>query len=331
MRDHPTAVLRAFQRIAECGSFTRAAHELEVTASALSQTLRQLEARLGVRLLHRTTRRVGLTEAGRDFLARINPALTAIDDAMESAQQYAARPSGTLRLTTAKAAMIEAVIPAFLEVYPEITLDVHVDNALTDLIAGGFDAGIRIGERLERDMVAMPLTGPMRSRVAASPSYLARHGTPQHPHDLQQHNCIRQRFASNGATYRWEFAERGRWFEIDTEGNLIANESQLSIAAARAGLGLVHLPEPILLDDLNAGHLVSVLDDWLPPYDGLYLYYPSRFHVPPKLRVFIDFVRDYLSEHIHPSPQGAHDDPDPTLADRRRADAGAERVLPARR
>lgn len=327
MREHPTAVLRAFQRIAEYGSFTRAATELGVTASALSQTLRQLEQRLGVRLLHRTTRQVGLTEAGREFLERITPALSAIDDAMESAQQYAARPSGTLRLTTAQSALLEQVIPAFLETHPEITLDVHVDNALTDLIAGGFDAGIRIGERLERDMVAMPLTGPMRSRVVGSPDYFARHGRPSHPQQLQAHNCIRRRFSSNGNVYRWEFAEQGRWFEIETRGNLIATDSTMVVNAACAGLGLAHMPEPILRDALNAGRLVSVLDTWLPPYDGLYLYYPSRFQVPPKLRVFIDFVRCYLHTHPNASLQGTADAPESSPLPGHRTAADPERVF----
>lgn len=291
MSEHPTASLRAFRLIAEHGSFTRAAADLEVTPSALSQTLRQLEKQLGVRLLHRTTRRVGLTEAGRDFLERIAPALTAIDGAIESARQHGDRPAGTLRLTTSQLSLLGSVIPEFLRAYPEITLDVHIDNALTDLIGEGFDAGIRLGERLERDMVAVPLTGPMRSRVVGSPAYFQQHGRPQHPRELQQHNCVRYRFVTSNAIYRWEFAEKGRWFEIDIGGNLIVNENALALAAVRDGIALAHLPETLLTADLTDGRLQSVLDDWLPPYDGLYLYYPSRYQVPPKLRVFIDFLR----------------------------------------
>lgn len=296
MNTHPAATLRAFRRIAEHGSFTRAAAELEVTPSALSQTLRQLERDLGVRLLHRTTRRVGLTEAGREFLERIGPALGAIDDAIEAARQHGGRPAGTLRLTTAQMSLLGTAIPAFLRAYPDITLDVHVDNALTDLIAGGYDAGIRLGERLERDMVAVPLTGPMRSLVVGTPAYFERHGRPRHPRQLQQHNCVRYRFITSGAIYRWEFAEKGRWFEIDIGGNLIVNENALALAAVRDGIALAHLPETLVADEVAAGTLESVLDAWLPPYDGLYLYYPSRYQVPPKLRVFIDFLRERLNE-----------------------------------
>lgn len=302
MSDHPAAALHAFRLIAERGSFTRAAAELEVSPSALSQTLRQLERRLGVRLLHRTTRRVGLTEAGSDFLQRIGPALVAIDSAIEAARQHGERPTGTLRLTTAQMSMLTAVVPAFLRAYPEITLDIRVDNALTDLIAEGFDAGIRLGERLERDMVAVPLSGPMRSRVVGSPGYFREHGVPAHPRELQVHNCVRYRFVSSGAIYHWEFAEDGRWFEIDVGGNLIANENALALAAARDGVALAHLPETLLGDDLASGRLVAILDDWLPPYDGLYLYYPSRFQVPPKLRVFIDFLRRHLGREALLTP-----------------------------
>lgn len=296
MADHPTATLRAFRLIAEYGSFTRAAAELEVTPSALSQTLRQLEHNLGVRLLHRTTRRVGLTEAGCDFLERIGPALSAIDGAIEAARQYGERPAGTLRLTTAHMSTLATVIPAFMRAYPEITLDIRVDNALTDLIGEGFDAGIRLGERLERDMVALPLTGPMRSCVVGSPAYFAEHDRPRHPRELTAHNCVRYRFATSGAIYRWEFAEKGRWFEIDVGGNLIVNENALALAAVRDGIALAHLPESLLRAELDDSRLESVLDAWLPPYDGLYIYYPSRYQVPPKLRVFIDFLRHHLGQ-----------------------------------
>ncbi|HET7674404.1 MAG TPA: LysR family transcriptional regulator [Gammaproteobacteria bacterium] len=294
MRDDPTSTLRSFLLIARHGSFTRAAAELDVTASALSQTLRQLEQHLGVRLLARTTRRVGLTEAGREFLARITPALSVLDDAMEGARQHGDRPAGTLRLTAAPVLMLQQVIPDFLNAYPDITLDIRTESRLVDLISEGFDAGIRLGERLEKDMVAVPLGGPMRSVVVGAPDYFAQHGTPKHPRELQAHNCVRYRFSSDGATYRWEFAERGRWFEIGVGGNLIVNDNALMLATARAGVALAHLPESLAADDIAAGRLRSVLDTWLPPYDGWYLYYPSRFQVPPKLRVFIDFLRTRL-------------------------------------
>ena len=302
MRDDHTTALRAFHTIARYGSFTRAAAEMEVTASALSQTLRQLEQRLGVRLLQRTTRKVGLTEAGQQFLARITPALAEIDGAVEALRQHGDRPAGTLRITVPRSFFDELLAPHltdFIRTWPEVKLDVIVDNALTDLVAEGIDVGIRLGERLARDVVAIPLGGPLRSVVVGSPAYFARHGRPQHPRELQQHACMRFRYASSGAIYRWEFAhksgaQRGRWFEIDVDGPLTANEPSLAIRAAQDGLLLVHALEPIVREHIAAGLLETVLDSWLPPYDGLYLYYPSRQQVPPKLRVFIDFLRERL-------------------------------------
>lgn len=290
--------LRAFVLIARHGSFTRAGKELGVTASALSQSMAQFERQLGVRLLARTTRRVGLTEAGRDFLARIAPALETIDCAIEDARQHGARPAGTLRITSATGSILAPLIPDFLAAYPEITLDINVDTTLSDLVAQGFDAGIRLGERLEKDMVAIPLGGPFRSVVVGAPAYFQRHGKPKHPGDLAQHNCVRFRFA-HGGIYHWEFAhptgpKRGRWFEIDVGGNLVVNDNVLALAAARGGAALAHLLLPLAQADLRAGRLESVLDRWLPPYDGLYLYYPSRYQVPPKLRVFIDFLKNRL-------------------------------------
>ncbi|MBN8734884.1 MAG: LysR family transcriptional regulator [Xanthomonadales bacterium] len=295
MPQHHSPALRAFVSIAHHGSFTRAARELDVTASALSQMLAQFERQLGVRLLQRTTRRVGLTEAGREFLVRIAPAMTVIDDAVESARQHGERPAGNLRITVAMGTLLAPVLAEFLAAYPQITLEVSVNTALTDLVAQGFDAGIRLGERLEKDMIAIPLGGPMRSAVVGSPAYFARHGKPKHPRELSQHDCIRFRFASGGL-YHWEFAhpsgkERGRWFEIEVSGNLIVNDNALATGAARDGAGLTHLPVTAVQADIDAGRLESVLERWLPPYDGLYLYYPCRYQMPPKLRVFVDFLK----------------------------------------
>lgn len=298
MPPHHSPALRAFVAIARHSSFTRAAQELDVTASALSQMLAQFERQLGVRLLARTTRRVGLTEAGREFLARITPALDTINDAVEAARQHGERPAGNLRITVAMGAVLAPVLAGFLAAYPEITLEVNVSTALADLVAQGFDAGIRLGERLEKDMIAVPLGGPMRSLVVGSPGYFARRGKPKHPRELPRHQCIRLRFASGGI-YHWEFAhpagaERGHWFEIEVLGGLIVNDNALAMQAARDGAGLAHLPLYVLRAELEAGRLESVLDRWLPPYDGLYLYYPSRYQIPPKLRVFIDFLRQHL-------------------------------------
>jgi len=304
MRIDPSPALRAFRTIAAHGSFTRAAEELEVSPSALSQTMRALETRLGVRLLQRTTRSVGLTEAGRDLLARVAPALGEIDNAIEQMQKLSGRPAGTLRITVppvAITALIEPYLADFLRAYPDIRVDIRMESALTDVIADGLDAGIRLSEMIQQDMVALPLGGPQRSLVVASPAYLQANGTPKHPRDLPQHNCIRFRFTHNGPPYRWEFAhpsgpQRGRWFETDVDGNLVCNDSGLMMQAVLDGVGLAHVMQHQAREHLDRGRVVSVLDKWLPPYDGFYLYYPSRFQVPPKLRVFADFLRERLAK-----------------------------------
>lgn len=306
MRDEHAAALRAFRLIARHGSFTRAAAELEVTPSALSQTLKQLEASVGVRLLHRTTRQVGLTEAGTDFLARITPALNEIDAAMEALRQHGERPAGTLRVTMPQNLLdwlIGPVLVEFLRTYPDVKLEVLCDSRLVDLVAEGFDVGIRLGERLARDVVAVPLGDKVRAVVIGSPAYFAKHGRPQHPRELEQHACVRYRYVGSGAIYRWEFAHRsgasrGQWFDMDVDGPITTNEPAIGIHAALEGLALMHAVEPMVRKSIAAGHLETVLDPWLPPFDGFYLYYPSRFQVPPKLRVFIDFLRERLANQL---------------------------------
>jgi DNA-binding transcriptional LysR family regulator len=300
--------LRAFRAIAEHGSFTRAAAALDVTASALSQTLQQLETQLGTRLLQRTTRRVGLTEAGSDLLKRIAPALTELDRAMDETRQYGDRARGTLRLTVpfiVSQWMIEPMLAEFMARWPDVRLDIHVDNSLTDLVAESFDAGIRLGERVERGMVAVPISGPMRSVVIASPAYFERHGRPENPKDLQSHNCIKFRLPSSGAIYRWEFAyrsgvQKGSWYEIAIDGSLTVNDFSLALRAAEDGIGITYLLDMNVRPLIDAGRLECVLEPWLPPFEGLYLYYPSRFQVPPKLRVFIDFVREWSTRTAAP-------------------------------
>jgi DNA-binding transcriptional LysR family regulator len=299
MRDHDA--LRAFRAVAEYGSFTRAAAALDVTASALSQTLQQLEQRLGTRLLQRTTRKVGLTEAGGELLQRIAPALNELDTAMDAIRQHGDRPRGTLRLTVpgvVARVVIEPLLGEFMARWPDVKLDICVEDRLSDLVAEGFDAGIRLGERLQRDMVAMPIGGPLRAVVVGSPAYFQRHGRPKDPEALQQHACVKYRMASSGAIFRWEFAHRsgtqkGRWYEIAVDGNLTVNDVSLALRAAQDGIGLTCLLEPTARAAIDAGLLECVLEPWLPPFDGFHLYYPSRFQVPPKLRVFIDFVREW--------------------------------------
>jgi|SRR5579885_461050 DNA-binding transcriptional LysR family regulator len=290
--------LVAFARVAHHGSFTRAAAELGVSPSALSQNLRTLEARMGVRLLNRTTRRVALTEHGARFLQRVLPGLELIGAAFDDMDEAREQVSGTLRVTLPRIAVAMLLAPAlgeFARAYPQLTLDLSVDDALTDLVAGGFDCGIRLGERLARDVIAVRISEEQRLAVVSSPDYFRRYPPPRTPQDLQVHNCARMRFVSSGTIYRWEFtAPQGGELEIDVNGGLISNDVDLILAWARQGLGLACLFEQQVRDDLKSGGLVRVLEDWCPPFPGFYLYYPSRAHLPLKLRVFIDFLQARL-------------------------------------
>jgi DNA-binding transcriptional LysR family regulator len=295
MRYDSNLALQAFAKVACFGSFTRAAAELEVTPSALSQTLRQLETQLGVRLLNRTTRKVSLTEAGEGFLARIAPALAAIDAAIDDVRQQQGKPTGTLRLTMARSAyqfQFAPLLNQFMSNYPHIHLDLDVANGLVDIVEQGFAAGIRLGEALQRDMVAVPISPPQRFVVVGAPDYLARHGLPKHPTELQQHACLRIRYVTSGAVHRWEFEQGDKRMEVAVEGPLTANDSTATLQGALAGLGLAYVLEAQAAEHLAAGQLQSVLDDWLAPADRYYLYYSSRAQLPPKLRVLIDFLRE---------------------------------------
>ncbi|MGO4304699.1 LysR family transcriptional regulator [Cupriavidus sp. RAF12] len=287
--------LVAFACVARMGTFTAAAGALAVSPSAVSQTIRHLEDRLGVRLLQRTTRRVGLTEAGAALLARVEPALAEIHAATDDVRQQRDMPVGTLRLTSSHSAVVIALRPIltdFMRAYPSICVDLVTDDRFIDLIAEGFDAGLRLGEALQQDMVAIPVTGPMRMTVAASPDYLARHGTPQTPHELHDHACLQYRFGPTGTVYRWEFARNGgRTFTVDTRPALIANDKSMLHQAALAGLGLIYEFPHHIQAALASGELVPVLEAWTPSFAGFYLYYPSRALMPPKLRVFVDFLK----------------------------------------
>lgn len=290
--------LLAFARVAAHGNFRRAAAELGVSPSALSQTIRGLETRLGVRLLLRTTRSVTPTEAGDTLLGRILPALTTIDAAVDDLRQQRERPAGVLRITVPQSivtALLEPHLPDFFAAYPDVQLDLRVDAAHNDLVGEGLDAGIRLGEKVQQDMIALPLGGPQRSAVVGSPAYLQRHGMPSHPRDLSAHNCLRHRYASSGLVYRWEFHERKRWYEVGVQGSLTTNDVALSLRAAVAGVGLVYTIEPFVREAVACGRLVSLLEPYLPPYDGFYLYYPNRAQLAPKVRVFADFLRTRLS------------------------------------
>lgn len=286
--------LNAFLAVAEKRSFTAAAAELRVTPSAVSQTVRALEERLGIRLLQRTTRSVGLTEAGERFAARLKPALANVHEAFESLGELRDRPAGVLRLNLPRLGYEQVLAPklrAFLAAYPDLSLDVRVDDAFASLVDGGFDAGIRIGEMVERDMVGVRVSADLRSAVVGSPSYFERRPKPKHPRDLHAHDCINYRRRALGQIYAWEFTEDRKDFEVAVSGRLLIDDGDLMVAAALDGLGLAYVLESSVRAELAAGRLVRVLDAFCPPFPGFFLYYPSRRQIAPKLQALVDFLK----------------------------------------
>lgn len=285
--------LHAFACVARLRSFRRAAAELEVSPSALSHALRNLETRLGVRLLNRTTRSVAPTEAGERLLARLSPALRDLQGALDEVNAFRDSPLGSLRLNAPRPAcelVLAPLVAAFLARHPDMQVELVADDALVDIVAAGFDAGVRFGERLQQDMVAIPIGPPQRFIVVASPDYLARHDVPRTPRELTAHRCIRIRFPG-GALYRWEFSRAGESLEIEVNGALTVGEMPLMIHAAEQGLGLAYVYASYAADALAAGRLVSVLDDWRAQDERFYLYYPSRRLLPAGLRAFVALVR----------------------------------------
>lgn len=285
--------IAAFAEVARHASFTKAAAQLGVSASALSQTVRTLEERLGVRLLDRSTRRVGLTEMGRQFLDAALPGLAQLTRALEGLEEQREQPTGMLRLNLSNVAARVLLVPHladFLAAYPHIQLELHCDNRLLDLVAGGFDAGIRLGESLAQDVVALPLSRPQRMVCFAAPRYLQGRTAPTTPQDLQQHACVNIRM-STGSLYRWEFADQGRVLEVAVHGPLVGNDNRVLIDAVRAGAGIGYGFEDEVRPDLDAGALVPLLQPWWATFPGFYLYYPSRAQMPRKLRAFIDFMQ----------------------------------------
>lgn len=289
------AEISAFVTVLEQRSFAGAAKQMGLSPPRVSELVRSLEDRLGVRLVERTTRSVAATEAGDRFLARVRPVLDDYQAALESISDFRDKPAGTLRLTVAPPAahfVLAPVIPRFLATYPEITLEVNVDSWLTDIVAKRFDAGIRPGNRLERDMVAVRVSDDIRFSVVAAPSYLARKGIPKTPQDLMQHNCVRYRLPS-GAFLPWRFRTKQERFEGHFGGTLVVDEIVLGVRAAIDGVGLVQILPQYVARELAEGRLVTVLEDWTPPpLDGFYLYYPSRRQTRPALRVLVDFLKE---------------------------------------
>lgn len=290
--------LLSFIAIAEQLNFGRAAVRLGVSPSALSHTLRGMEERLGLRLVNRTTRSVALTEAGQRLFARVRPAFRDIEDALEDLNTLRDTPSGSLRISAGYSAARLVLLPLiqrFLAAYPEVQVELVADDALTDMVAAGFDAGVRFGERIATDMVATPLSGPIRSVVVATPAFFVAHPRPRKPANLRGMPCIGQRFPS-GARYHWEFERRGVSCEIEVDGPLVLNDMMLCVEAARAGIGMAFVFEGLVAPQLASGELVTALDDWCPTFPGLFLYYPSRRQLPSALRAFVDFTREARTE-----------------------------------
>jgi DNA-binding transcriptional LysR family regulator len=279
--------------VARLGGFRAAAIELGVSATSVSNAVAGLEARLGVRLFNRTTRSVALSEAGEQFIAAVGPALSDIHGAMEATKSRRGRPVGTLRLNCPVEAARQILVPVVLKFqrrYPDVGVDIVTDAQLIDIVAKGFDAGIRTRGTVPRDMIAVPFGPEFRFVVVGSPAYLRDHPAPAKPGDLLAHRCIRARWPS-GALFRWEFAKRGRALKIDPPGSLTLDEPSLMREAALADAGLAYMWEARVRGDLTGGHLVSVLDDWMPSSPGFCLYHPNRRNVPAALRAFIDMLR----------------------------------------
>lgn len=296
MRGSDFAELKAFAAVVERASFARVADYLGCSPSALSQTIRQLETRLGVRLLNRTTRSVAPTSAGARLYERIVPVIQELDAAVAEAVEATGRTAGTLRINTLSMAADKLIAPRlgrFHRAYPQVVLDIVIDDGLSDIVAGRFDAGIRVGERLEKDMIAVRLTGDVEMTAVASPDYLAHHGEPKTPADLHSHVCINWRFPGSGAIYRWGFEKKGKKLEIAVEGALISNHQEIVVEGALQGLGILYAYDDERIDDLIArGQLKRVLAEWSLTLPGLFLYYSNRRLPTPALRAFIDCLLD---------------------------------------
>lgn len=287
------AQLAVLATVAEHRSFRAAARELEIAPSAVSHAVSSLEESLGIRLLARTTRSVAPTEEGRLLLQRLKPALEEIGIALEAVSEAGGRPAGTLRVTAPRFASDILLAPRlgeFLNRYPDITLEIANEDGFIDIVREGFDAGIRLEESLEADMIAVRASPNLTTVIAGSPDYFKRHPKPLHPSDLVNHRCIKRRF-TNGTIYRWEFEKDGRELVVPVDGPLIVSEDRLALIAALNGVGLAYLFDLRVGNELASGKLVRVLEDWCAPYPGPFIYYPSRRQMRPALRAFIDFFR----------------------------------------
>lgn len=286
--------LLAFLVVARERSFTRAAAQLDVSQSALSHTIRGLEERLGLRLLTRTTRSVAPTEAGERLLRTVGPRLEEIDAELSALTELRDKPAGTIRITAAEHSAATILWPALARLlprYPDIEVELNIDYGLTDIVAERYDAGVRLGEQVAKDMIAVRIGPDFRMAVVGTPSYFAVHPKPGKPQDLMTHRCINIRLPTYGGIYAWEFEKRGRPLKVRVEGQLVFNTMALRMNAVLAGLGLAYLPEDQVSAHVKEGRLVRVLDDWCPPFSGYHLYYPSRRQVAPAFAVLVEALR----------------------------------------
>lgn len=294
MRRDELSDLMAFLTVAEERSFTRAAAKLGTSQSALSHTVRRLETRLGLRLLTRTTRSVAPTEAGERLIETLRPAFDGIDDQLAALSALRERPAGTIRITTSKRAVETILWPALsrlLRDYPDIKVELAVDNTLTDIVAERFDAGVRLGEAVAKDMIAVPIGPDLRMAVVGSPAYFAGRPPPRTPHDLTRHACINLRLPTRGGLYAWEFQKDGRELRVRVDGQLVFNDAEMVLEAARDGFGLACVLEDYVEADVAAGRLVRVLGDWCEPFSGYHLYYPSRRQPSPAFSLLVEALR----------------------------------------
>ena len=286
--------ISVFLAVAEARSFRAAAEQLGVTRSAVSQTIRKLEDQLGVALVQRTTRSVSLTEAGEQLRRRVAPALAEVQLALDDAQDRDAMPTGQLRLAVSSIAerfISGPLLASFMQAYPGVQLDITITDDEFDIVAEGYDAGVRLGEVIAQDMIAVPVSAAQRQMVLAAPSYIARFGAPSHPRDLAQHCCIGWRPAPKVAEYRWEFEENGREYDVAVNARLTTNDMWIMIRTACAGGGLTFGMEERFRPYIERGELVPLLEEYCPPFAGFFLYFADRRNLPPKLRVLIDHMR----------------------------------------
>jgi len=294
MRREDLVDLNAFVVVAEERSFTRAAAKLGTSQSALSFTIRRLEERLGIRLLTRTTRSVSPTQAGERLLSTLGPALDKIDAELAALTELREKPAGNIRISTAEHAAETVLWPklaAFSAKYRDIKVELALDYGLTDIVAERYDAGVRIGEQVAKDMIAVPIGPDLRMAVVGSPSYFANRPRPRHPRDLVAHDCINLRLPTYGGLFAWEFEKRGRELKVRVEGPLVFNNMALRLEAALAGLGLSYMPEDMVQPYIADGRLVRVLEDWCAPFAGYHLYYPSRRQLAPAFALFVEALR----------------------------------------